>query len=176
MDHGLAHVMTHVLSRHTEISFHAEGVPDPLYGPWYAGTWQSDDEASATVAALRDSPVIHRELFREIDEYLDSRFNTVNNRPSFRTYWCNHRLIAVTEATHLGSVVTMAAVSRVWMRAVAMSISNQETIEFRHAITASNARNWHYRISQDDWDMFEGHIHARLYIAILRSRMIPPSL
>ena len=120
MDHGLAHVMNHVLSRHTEISFHAEGVPDPLYGPWYAGTWQSDDEASATVDALRDSPVIHRELFCKIDDFLDLRFNNVNNRPSFRTYWCNHRLIAVTEAIYLGSVVTMAAVSRVWMRAVAM--------------------------------------------------------
>ena len=91
MDSVLSNVVPHVLSRHTEISFHAEGVPDPLYGPWYAGTLQADDEASAAVAALRDSPVVHQELFREIDAFLDFRFNTVNARPNFVTYWCNHQ-------------------------------------------------------------------------------------
>ena len=88
----------------------------------------------------------------------------------------NHRLIAVTEAIYLGSVVTMEAVSRVWMRAVAMSVSKRETVEFRHAIAASNVRNLRYRILQDDWDMFEGHIHARLYISVHRNRLIPPNL
>ena len=174
MHNALSNVVPHVLSRHTEISFHAERVPDPLYGPWYSETWRCNDEASATVDALRDSPVIHQELFREIDTFLDFRFNNVNNRPSFRTYWCNHRLIAVTDAIHLGSVVTVAAVSRVWMRAVATSISNRETVELRHLVAASNARKLHYRISQDDWDMFEGHVHARLHIAIHRSRLTPP--
>ena len=120
--------------------------------------------------------MIHRELSREIDDFLDLRFNNVNNRPSFRTYWRKHRLIAVTEAIYLGSVVTMAAVTRIWMRAVAMSVSNRETVEFRHAIAASNVRNLRYMISQDDWDMFEGHIHARLYISVHRSRLIPPNL
>ena len=161
---------------HTEICFHAEGVPDPLYGPWCAGTWQSDDDASEAEDTLRYSSVVHQELFREIDAFLDFRFNTVNNRPSFRTYWCNDRLIAVTEAIYLGSIVTVAAVSRVWMRAVAKPIFCQETVALRHMIAASNARNLHYMISQDDWDMLEGHFHARLYVAIHRSRLIPPNL
>ena len=82
MDHVLSNVVPHVLSRHTEISFHAEGVPDPLYGPWYAGTLQADDEAGAAVAALGDSAVVHQELFRAVDDFLDSRFNAVNARPN----------------------------------------------------------------------------------------------
>ena len=109
MDNALSHVVTYVLSRHTEISFHAEGVPDPLYGPWFSETGSPDDEASSTVDALRDTPVIHQEQFRGIDTFFNVRFNSINNRPTFRTYWCNHRLIAVTETIHLGSVVAFAA-------------------------------------------------------------------
>ena len=111
MDNVLSNVVPHVLSRHTEISFHAEGVPDPLYGPWYAGILQAGDEAGAAVAALRDSAVVHQELFREVDAFLDFRFNTVGARPNFVTYWCNHRLIAVSTTIHVGSVVNVAAMT-----------------------------------------------------------------
>ena len=175
MDHVLSNVVLHVLSRHTEISFHAEGVPDPLYGPWYAGTLQADDEAGAAVAALRDSAVVHQELFREVDAFLDFRFNTVSARPNFVTYWCNHRLIAVSTTIHLGSVVNVAAVSRSWMRAVSQAVSNQETVVLRHLINASNARRFRHRILQDDWDMCEGHCHARIYSAVHRGRVISPN-
>ena len=51
----LSHVLPHVLMRHTEISFHVQGVPDPLYGPWYAGTLSPSDEAEAAIAACRDA-------------------------------------------------------------------------------------------------------------------------
>ena len=107
MDSALSHVVACVLSRRTEISFHTEGVPDPLYGPWFSETGRPDDEASATVDALRDVPVLHREQFQEIESFLNARFNSISNRPTFRTYWCNHRLIAVTEAIHLGSVTLL---------------------------------------------------------------------
>ena len=82
MDNALSHVVACVLSRHTEISFHAEGVPDPLYGPWFSETGNPDDEASATVDALRDMPVLHQEQFREIESFLNVRFNNINNRPT----------------------------------------------------------------------------------------------
>ena len=176
MDNALSHVMAYVLSRHTEISFHAEGVPDPLCGPWFSETGSPDDEASATVDALRDTPVLHQEQFREIESFLNVRFNRVNNRPTFRTYWCNHRLIAVTETIHLGSVVAFAAVSRIWMRAVTTAVSNQETTEFRHMRATSDARNLPYMISQDDEVMLEAHVHADLRITIHRSRLAPPNL
>ena len=169
MDNALSHVVTYVLSRHTEISFHAEGVLDPLYGPWFSATGSPDDEASSTVDALRDTPVIHQEQCREIEAFFNVRFNSIDNRPTFRTYWCNHRLIAVTETIHVGSVVTFAAVSRLWTRAVATSVSNQETIEFRHIRAASDARNLPYMISQDDEVMLEGHVHADLHIAIIET-------
>ena len=174
MDSASSHVVACVLSRHTEISFHAEGVPDPLYGPWFSETGSPDDEASATVDALRDVPVLHPEQFREIESFLNARFNSISNRPTFRTYWCNYRLIAVTEAIHLGSVVAFAAVSRNWMRAVTASVLNQETIEFRHMCATSVARNLPYVISQDDEVMFEAHVHADLHITIHRSRLVPP--
>ena len=176
MDSALSHVVACVLSRHTEISFHAEGVPDPLYGPWFSETERSDDEASATVDALRDVPVLYQEQFREIESFLSARFNSISNRPTFRTYWCNHHLIAVTEAIHLGSVVAFAAVSRQWMRAVTASVSNQETIEFRHMRATSVARSLPYVISQDDEVMFEAHVQADLHITIHRSRLVPPNL
>ena len=176
MDNALSHVVACVLSRHTEISFHAEGVPDPLHGPWFSETGSPDDEASAAVDALRDMPVLHQEQFREIESFLNVRFNNINNRPTFRTYWCNHRMIAVTETIHFGSVVAFAAVSRNWMRAVTASVFNQETIEFRHMRATSVERNFAYVISQDDEVMFEAHVHADLYITIHRSRLVPPNL
>ena len=77
MDNALSHVMAYVLSRRTEISFHAEGVPDPLYGPWFSETGNPDDEASSTVDALRDTPVLHQEQFREIESFLNVRFNSI---------------------------------------------------------------------------------------------------
>ena len=149
-------------------------MPDPLYGPWFSETGSPDDEANATVDALRDTPVLHQE--REVESFLNVRFNNINNRPTFRTHWCNHRLIAVTETIHLGSVVVLAAVSRNWMRAVTASVSNQETIEFRHMRATSVARNLPYMISQDDEVMFEAHVHADLRITIHRSRLVPPNL
>ena len=176
MDNALSHVMAYVLSRRTEISFHAEGVPDPLCGPWFSETGSPDDEASSTVDALRDTPVLHQEQFRKIESFLNNRFNSINNRPTLRTYWRKHRLVAVTETIHLGSVVAFAAVSHVWMRAVTTSVSNQETIEFRHMRATSDARNLPYMISQDDDVMFEGHVHADLRITIHRSRLVPPNL
>ena len=178
MESALSHVMACVLSRHTEISFHAEGVPDPLYGPWFSETGRPDDEASATVDALRDVPVpvLHQGQFRVIESFLQARFNSISNRPTFRTYWCNHRFIAVTEAIHLGSVVSFAAVSRQWMRAVAVSVFNQETIEFRHMCATSVARRLPFMILQDDDVMFEAHVHADLHVTIHRSRLLPPNL
>ena len=120
--------------------------------------------------------MVHQELLREVDAFLDFRFNTVNARPNFVTYWCNHHLIAVSTTIHVGLVVTVAAVSRSWMRAVAQAVSNQEAVVLHHFIQAANGRRLRYRILQDDWDMYEGHFHARLYIAVHRGRMISPNL
>ena len=116
--------------------------------------------------------MVHQELLCEVDAFLDVRFNTVNARPNFVTYWRNHHLTAVSTTIHVGLVVTVAAVSR----AVAQAVSNQETVVLHHFIQAANARRLRYRILQDDWDMYEGHFHARLYIAVHRGRMISPNL
>ena len=164
---------------YNDISFDAEGVPDPLYGPWYAGTLSAEDEAGAAVAALRDSAVVHQELFREVDAFLDSRFSAFSARPTFVTYWCNHRLIAVATTIHIGSVVNVAnvaAVSCSWMRAVSQAVSHRETVVLRRLINASDTRRFRHRILQDDWDMYEGHFHVRIYSAVHRGRMISPNM
>ena len=51
----LSNVVPHFLTRHTAISCHVEGVPDPLYGPCYAGKQLSpSDDAETAVAAYLD--------------------------------------------------------------------------------------------------------------------------
>ena len=111
LDNVLSHVLPHVLMRRTEISFHVQGVLDPLYGPWYAGTLSPSDEAEAAIAAYRDTPTVPGAQSRESNASLRARFNVRSERPTVRTYACNYRMIVVADTLHLTSISNVAAVS-----------------------------------------------------------------
>ena len=150
LDNVLSHVLPHVLMQRTEISFHVQGVPDPLYGPWYARTLSPSDEAEAAIAAYQDTSRVPGAQLREVDAFLRARFNAHSERPTFRTYACNYRMIVVADTLHLSSVSNVAAVNRAWMRAVVQEISGRETVILHHLINTSNAGRIRLRVPQDD--------------------------
>ena len=135
----LSIILPHVLVRQAEIGFHVEGVPDPLYGPWYAGRQLSPcDDAETAVAAYRDTSRAPdaTQRFSEVEAFLRTRFNAHGERPCFRTYPCNYRLIVVGNILHPSLVFNVAAVNRAWMTAVAQEISGRETVMLQHLINA----------------------------------------
>ena len=60
------------------------------------------------------------------------------------------------------------------MNAVIQEISGCETVMLHHLINASNAGRSRFRVTQDDWEMHEGHFRIKVHNAVHRGRMIPP--
>ena len=117
-------------------------------------------------------PQVPGARFCEVDAFLHTRSNAHSERPTFRTYACNDRMIVVGNILHPSLVSNVAAVSHAWMSAVVQEISGCETAMLHHLINASNVRRIRFRVIQDDWEMYEGPFSHQSAL-VHRGRMIP---
>ena len=70
----LPDILSRVLTRHVTISFHIQGVPDPLYGPWYH-SWQPFDEDEATHGPITDRDRPPEMFIADVETRIQDLFN-----------------------------------------------------------------------------------------------------